>query len=102
MNNAMLVDSDDSTAAEPEPAIIPPSVDRFFCVFNYLFIWRSEGTYYNHRNLSMESACLSCSCIHFGKKTLVKSLLIITLEKGNLLQWNIYTGLNKTSLLFTK
>jgi hypothetical protein len=36
------------------------------------------------------------------KKNLVKSLLISTLDKGNLLHWNIFTGLNKTSLHFTQ
>jgi hypothetical protein len=33
-----------------------------------------------------------------AKKNLVKSLLISTLDKGNLLHWKIFTGLNKTSL----
>jgi hypothetical protein len=51
----------------------------------------------------LQRACLSCSCKHFGhKKTLVKSLLISTLDKvHNLLHWNIFTELNKTSLHFT-
>jgi hypothetical protein len=35
-----------------------------------------------------------------GEKNLVKNLLISTLEKGNLLCRNIFTGLNKTSLCY--
>jgi hypothetical protein len=38
----------------------------------------------------------------WAKKNLVKSLLILHPRHGNLLQWNIFTGLNKTSLHFTK
>jgi hypothetical protein len=39
----------------------------------------------------------------WGEKNLVKSLLISTLDKVIcILHWNIFTGLNKTSLHFTK
>jgi hypothetical protein len=50
--------------------------------------------------LALEQVGWCCSSKHFGNKPLVKSLLISTLHRqGNLLQRNIFTGLNKP--LFT-
>jgi hypothetical protein len=55
--------------------------------------------------LVLERTCLSCSCKHFGRKNLVKSLLISTLDKviyyiGTFLQGS--TKPHFTSLHFTK
>jgi hypothetical protein len=52
--------------------------------------------------LVLERVCLRWSSKHFGPKNLVKSLLISTLDKGNLLQRSIFTGLNKTYVYCTK
>jgi hypothetical protein len=52
--------------------------------------------------LALERACLSCSCKHFGRKNPCKKSADLRPRQGNLLHWNIFTGLNKTSLHFTK
>jgi hypothetical protein len=53
--------------------------------------------------LDLEQVYWHRSCKHFGQKNLVKSLLISTLDKViYYIHWNIFTGLNKTSLHYTK
>jgi hypothetical protein len=52
--------------------------------------------------LVLERACLSCSWKHFGWKNPCKKSADLYPRQGNLLHWNIFTGLNKTSLHFTK
>jgi hypothetical protein len=48
--------------------------------------------------LVLERTCLSCSCKHFGQKTPCKKSADLHPRQGNLLQWNIFTGLNKIYL----
>jgi hypothetical protein len=52
--------------------------------------------------LIQERACLRCSCKHFGRKNPCKKSAYLHPRQSNLLHWNIFTGLNKTSLHFTK
>jgi hypothetical protein len=46
----------------------------------------------------LEHVCLSCSCKHFGRKNPCKKSADLHPRIGNLLHWNIFIGLNKTSL----
>jgi hypothetical protein len=52
--------------------------------------------------LALERVCLSCSCQHFGRKNLVKSLLISTLDKVIYYIGTFLQKKNKTSFQFTK
>jgi hypothetical protein len=65
---------------------------------------KSSRAYTHHRNLSTRTSMFALVQQTFlAKKDLVKSLLISTLHRqGNLLHWNIFTGLYKTSLYNTK
>jgi hypothetical protein len=53
--------------------------------------------------LVLERECLSYSCKHFGRKKPCKKSADLHPRQGNLLHWNIFTGLiNKTYLHVTK
>jgi hypothetical protein len=52
--------------------------------------------------LDLEQVCWHRSCKHFGRKNPCKKSADLHPRQGNLLHWNIFTGLNKTSFHYTK
>jgi hypothetical protein len=50
--------------------------------------------------LDLEQVCWQRSCKYFGGKNTLEKSADLHPRQGNLLQWNIFTGLNETSLYY--
>jgi hypothetical protein len=70
---------------------------------NLFLSLKNVGLHKNHRNLSTRTCMFELLLQTFwAKKKTCKKSADLHPRQGNLLQWNIFTGLNKTYLHFTK